>query len=253
MRTKVALLILLMTTFISITSITAQEDLITLDINDILERIAASFDISVDCLGETNNLDSFDGTLTVDSSCPPYEGELATATTAEEFGQGGAIQTYTVQRGDRLADIAEEFDTTVSCIQSANSITDPNLIFPGQDLLITETCSADATIEPTTTTATTSAGTGGGATNVTATGECLGDRNAGRSTQGNIYEVQPGDILDFIACDFDVSLACIVESNASLQDRRDPTIRIGQLIRIDTEECGGYEGPFYSGRLNANP
>ena len=44
---------------------------------------------------------------------------------------------YTVKRGDTLSEIARDFGTTVSNIVSLNSfITNPNLIYPGQQLTI---------------------------------------------------------------------------------------------------------------------
>lgn len=45
--------------------------------------------------------------------------------------------TYVVQPGDSLFTIAQKFNTTVGVILSANpQITNPNLIFPGQSLVI---------------------------------------------------------------------------------------------------------------------
>ena len=43
---------------------------------------------------------------------------------------------YVVQRGDTLASIAQRFGTTVQAIAQANGITNPNLIFAGQQLII---------------------------------------------------------------------------------------------------------------------
>ncbi len=45
-------------------------------------------------------------------------------------------QTYTVQQGDTLGSIAQQFGTTVAALQTANGIEDPNEIFVGQVLLI---------------------------------------------------------------------------------------------------------------------
>lgn len=50
-------------------------------------------------------------------------------------GQPGTIR-YTVQAGDTLWSIAQRFNTTVDEIVTLNNITNPNLIFPGQVLLI---------------------------------------------------------------------------------------------------------------------
>lgn len=47
-----------------------------------------------------------------------------------------APSTYTVVAGDTLANIARRFNTTVQALVTANGITNPNLIFVGQQLTI---------------------------------------------------------------------------------------------------------------------
>ena len=44
--------------------------------------------------------------------------------------------TYTVQRNDTLSEIAARFGTTVNALTLANGIADPDLIYPGQVLVI---------------------------------------------------------------------------------------------------------------------
>lgn len=52
-------------------------------------------------------------------------------------GKGSNLSTnYTVRNGDRLGDIAHAHKTSVASIMAANGITNPNLIFPGQVLVI---------------------------------------------------------------------------------------------------------------------
>lgn len=46
------------------------------------------------------------------------------------------MQQYVVQAGDTLSSIAQKFGTTVEAIVRANNITNPNLIFVGQVLMI---------------------------------------------------------------------------------------------------------------------
>jgi LysM repeat protein len=48
----------------------------------------------------------------------------------------GGSTTYVVQPGDTLSSIARRFGTTVSAIVAANNIANPNLIYPGQVLII---------------------------------------------------------------------------------------------------------------------
>ncbi len=45
-------------------------------------------------------------------------------------------QTHTVAAGESLGKIATQYGTTVQALVDANGITDPNLIYPGQVLVI---------------------------------------------------------------------------------------------------------------------
>ena len=47
-----------------------------------------------------------------------------------------SYSTYTVQRGDNLSRIARRFGVTVNYLVSVNNIQNPNLIFPGQILIV---------------------------------------------------------------------------------------------------------------------
>lgn len=54
--------------------------------------------------------------------------------------------TYTVQRGNTLSQIARAYGVTVNHIVELNNIQNPNLIYPGQKLRITE--STNSTLNP---------------------------------------------------------------------------------------------------------
>jgi LysM repeat protein len=70
----------------------------------------------------------------------PTPGPVATATTAAPAPTptvaAGGPQEYTIQAGDTLGAIAAQFGVTVEAIVEANSIADPNLIVPGETLII---------------------------------------------------------------------------------------------------------------------
>lgn len=55
--------------------------------------------------------------------------------------------SYTVVSGDTLSGIAARFGTTVAVLVSANNITNPNLIYPGQVLVIPDGKTAYRTIQ----------------------------------------------------------------------------------------------------------
>jgi hypothetical protein len=182
MHKKITILIFVILTTLSTTSLISAQDTITLDFDDILDRIAASFDVSLDCLMEINNLDNFqsEGTLTVDTECPAYDGEIESANAA--LGQGGgsdSSETIAISGTERLS--------------------------------------------------------------------CEGDRNPGRTLDGAFYTVQSGDILDFIGCDLNISTICLIETNTSLQDPTKP-LRVGQ--RLNTSNCGVWQGPYSAGERN---
>jgi LysM repeat protein len=51
-------------------------------------------------------------------------------------GGGSSSKTYTVKAGDTLSGIAAKFGTTYQKIAKDNNIANPNLIYPGQVLVI---------------------------------------------------------------------------------------------------------------------
>ena len=105
--------------------------------------------------------------------------------------------TYTVQRGDTLWAIARRYGTTSGEIAEINNISNPNLIYPGQELRIP--------------------------TNSTTEGEET------RGTGDIIYTVQIGDTLSKIAREYNVTVAHIVELN----DITNPNlIYPGEKLRI---------------------
>jgi LysM repeat protein len=70
-------------------------------------------------------------------SAEPAQMELDREAGAVEAGQEeGLVFRYTVQRGDTLNGIARKYGVTVRDLVVANDIINPNLIFPGQKLIV---------------------------------------------------------------------------------------------------------------------
>ena len=109
----------------------------------------------------------------------------------------GAV-TYTVQRGDNLTEIAARFGTTVAELVRLNNIADPNLIYPGQVLIIRES---------------------GGSTPPSGT---------------TTYTVQRGDTLSEIAERFGTTVSALVLAN-NIADR--DRIYPGQVLIIPAGGC----------------
>lgn len=140
-------------------------DIYVVEPGDTLSSVARRFGVTAESLIELNE--------------PPYPDRLtpgqALLIPSDEDGppEPPEQQRYTVQPGDTLWSIALRFGTTVEAIAQLNNISNPNLIFPGQVLLIPGT-----TLPPT-----------------------------------QQYTVQPGDTLYRIAQRFGVTVDEIVRLN----------------------------------------
>lgn len=128
-----------------------------------------------------------------------YPGEVLRITTnstthgSETRGTGSII--YTVQRGNTLSQIANTYGVTVSHIVEINNIANPNLIYPGQKLRITE--STNTNLNPV--------------------------------IQNNFYTVQRGDTLSGIARRYGVSTQYLVRLNGISNPN---LIYPGQMLKI---------------------
>lgn len=65
-----------------------------------------------------------------------YPGQVLKIYTNGGGNSGGSERTYTVKPGDTLSGIAAQFGTTYQKIAADNGIANPNLIYPGQVLVI---------------------------------------------------------------------------------------------------------------------
>ncbi len=111
---------------------------------------------------------------------------------------GSSQGNYVVQRGDTLRILANRFGTTVQAILTANpQIVNPNLIYPGQVLVIP-------------------GGTGG--------------IPVPPPTGGSTYYVQPGDTLKKIAARFGTTLDALLAANPQISNQN--LIYVGQLIKL---------------------
>lgn len=118
--------------------------------------------------------------------------------------------TYLVEAGDTLSGIAERFETTVDAIMAQNELSDPTLIFVGQELTIPagEVLAAAAPAP---------GDDGGGAT----------ASQSGLDT----YEVQPGDTALAIAFQFDVTLEELAAANGTSIDALN-NLQVGDTLVI---------------------
>jgi LysM repeat protein len=106
---------------------------------DTLSEIADTFGVSVELLAEANGIEDPDFILVGQVLRIPGAGE--TQTVSDPGVDSGAAQaqegeTYVVQAGDTLSQIAERFAVDISVIIDMNGLVDPDFIVEGQPLTI---------------------------------------------------------------------------------------------------------------------
>jgi len=110
----------------------------TVRAGDTLWAIATRYGTSIAALRQANGLASnviyVGQRLVISGSSGAASSGAASSGSSSQPSSGG--QVYTVRRGDTLASIAYRYGTTVSAIVRANGLTNPSLIYPGQQLRI---------------------------------------------------------------------------------------------------------------------
>ena len=101
----------------------------TVQRGDTLSEIAGRFGTTVSELVRLNNIADRDLI---------YPGQVLIIRESGGSTPPSGATTYTVQRNDNLTEIAARFGTTVAELVRLNNIADPNLIYPGQVLIIRE-------------------------------------------------------------------------------------------------------------------
>ncbi len=157
---------------------------------DTLYQIAQMFGTTVKELAQINNIQNpnliFPGqVLRILTNSTVNGGET----------RGAGSITYTVERGNTLSEIAQYYNVSVTHIVEINDIQNPNLIFPGEKLRITE--SDSQTLNPV--------------------------------LQNNFYTVKSGDTLSGIARRFGVSVRYLVNLNGISNPN---LIYPGQIIKL---------------------
>ncbi len=102
---------------------------------DTLNAIARRFGTTVAELMRLNNLTNPDRIVVGQKLVVPAAGSGAPATDTSPV-TGSQQRTHVVQKGETLLSIARRYGVTVQAIQKANNIANPDLIFPGQVLVI---------------------------------------------------------------------------------------------------------------------
>ncbi len=179
---------------------------------DTLYSISLRFNTTVQAIASANNISNPNLIFAGQTLVIPTSGTTPPAPTVTP---GGTV-IYTVQPGDYLAKIARQFNTTVSAIVAANNIPNPNLIYPGQQLVIPvgSTTPPPATSAP-------------AATSMPVTSVPPTQAPGGTTT----YVVQYGDTLGSIASRFGTTVSAIAQANGITNPN---LIYVGQVLIIPT-------------------
>lgn len=156
---------------------------------DTLSKIAELYGVTVEQIVELNN---------IQNPNLIYAGEELQITTSDKPNTEPTSTTttyYTVKRGNTLWGIARRYGTTISSIVELNNIQNPNLIYPGQVLLIRRDVRTNDT----------------------------------HAAGGTFYRVGRGDNLTYIANRYHTTVANIVRLN---QIRNPNLIFPGQILKI---------------------
>lgn len=172
---------------------------------DTLSVIAARYHQSLSTLVSWNHLANpnliFVGqSLVVGNSTTTSAKTSTTSRQTTAPVSSSTTKTYRVASGDTLSIIAARFHTSVATLASLNHLANPNLIFVGQVLKVTQASSTSAPTKTSTTTA-----VSGTSRNTTTTSL--------KSTQTTRYTVRSGDWLSLIAGRFHTTVAALVSAN----------------------------------------
>jgi LysM repeat protein len=188
------------------TSAVASAQTYTIKLGDTLYEIATSFGVSTAALAEANNITNPRLLRAGQVLVIPGTGTAVTGTTGTVTAVAAtpSPQTYTIQPGDTLNEIASRFGVSATALAEANGITDVAKIQSGQVLAI-----------PT-------AGT-------VVTGATGTPTAVAVAPSPQTYTIQPGDTLTEIASRFGVSAAALAEANDITNAA---LIRSGQVLVI---------------------
>ena len=117
---------------------------VLVEVGDSLSKIAKRYDTTTEILAAIN------GICDVNQIYVGQKILLAGAEfeTDDEVDPEPISVTVLVEVGDSLSKIAKQYDTTVDDLMVANDITDPNLVFVGQELVVSGIVPVVSDVEP---------------------------------------------------------------------------------------------------------
>lgn len=254
MRRFFALFVICAALLLGVTLVAAQETY-TVQLYDVLDLIAASYDVDTLCLAQANDLKDpgelrVGQTLVIDLDCPRYRGPAFVPNPRESADQGGGQvgdadqgggdaarpqpgpddQTYRVEPGDTLDTIAQQFNISVISLTLANGLSAGDPLMADMELIIPSDAPAygeyPALVDPTAPLDQLELGQGGGV-------------DAGIGDQ--VHVVQLLDVLDLIGAAYDADVACIAQAN----QLDNPSLLFAGQTLVIPADCPGYQGEAF--------
>lgn len=148
-------------------------------------------------------------------------------------------QTYTIQPGDTLYDLAQKHGTSVSSLISHNDLAAGTWIHPGQTIKIPDGSGADGEASEAARGGSDSSGSSSDSSSSSSSDPSSQDT---ASTGGSIT-VQPGDTLTHIAARHGVSLADLIAAN-DLTERDAGLVYPGQSLTMPGDSGAGTPAPY---------
>lgn len=198
----------------------AQQQTHTVSPGETLFRIALRYGVSVDSLVQTNSLGNANRILVGQTLIIPGVTVEEAPTVPDQPAPASDPVYHTISRGETLASIARTYGLSTAEITQLNNITNPNLIYSGQRLVISITNAAGtAAVAPTTD------------LGITVPAPVEGALQAAPlpAMSSTTHVVQSGEHLSQIARNYGISWSAIAQANNLSDPNR---LLVGQTLII---------------------
>lgn len=213
-RLRMVSLIMLCLSFLVIPPVLAQEVTHIVQPGENLFRISLRYGVDVDTLAAANGISNtwqiyagqslvIPSATALPPAAPTAEAPADTAAPATDTATSATPTYHTVQRGEHLASIARQYGMTPEALATLNNLTNPNLVYAGQQLMITAGTPVEVAAVP----------EEAAPAEVAPVEAAPVENPAQEAVESTTYVVQRGDHLASIANRFGVSWLTLAQAN----------------------------------------